>query len=84
MTFVSLALLGSLRERKRSEVANIKSNSSGPKDGEHLLLYFIQAKTILCRTNLWMDLGLRLTGEIGAVNFNRKMLKPNTCSAKKL
>jgi hypothetical protein len=36
MTFVSLALLGSLRERKQSEVANIKSTSTGPKDGERL------------------------------------------------
>jgi hypothetical protein len=36
MTSMSLALLGSLRERKQSEVANIKSTSTGPKDGERL------------------------------------------------
>lgn len=36
MTSVSLALLGSLRERKQSEVANIKSTSTGTKDGERL------------------------------------------------
>jgi hypothetical protein len=35
---MSLALLGSLRERKQSEVANIKSTSTGPKDGERLSL----------------------------------------------
>lgn len=36
MTFVSLALLGSMRGWRKPEVANIKSTSTGPNNGERL------------------------------------------------
>jgi hypothetical protein len=36
MTFVSLALLGSMRGWRKPEIANIKSTSTGPNNGERL------------------------------------------------
>jgi hypothetical protein len=44
MTFVSLALLGSIKGEERSEVANIKSTSAGPKAGERLTSYCVLLK----------------------------------------
>lgn len=39
MTSVSLALLGSIEGEEQSKVANIKSTSTGPNNGERLTLY---------------------------------------------
>ena len=53
MTSISLALLGSMRGRKRSIAANLESASAGPKSGERLLTIAAIGGGLIGQSRTW-------------------------------